>query len=149
MKTIQLKIFSAAFSLMAMMVTPSFAEVAVIVNPQNLVSEISVKDLKHIYRTKKTTWSTGEKIEVVNLKKEDSVRVKFSNVILKKTPAKMEKYYLKRALKGKGQAPKLLNSSSDIKEFVKNNKGAIGYIDVNDVDDEVKVLSIDGKKQIN
>ncbi len=128
---------------------PSIAGVVVIVNPQNSVSSLSSKDLRNIYRLKKTTWASGEKIEAVNLDKKDPVREKFSEAILKKDPAAMEKFYLKRALAGKGQPPKVLSSSTAVKDFVGSNKNAIGYIDAKDADDSVKILSIDGKKQFD
>lgn len=120
-----------------------FSEIAVIVNPQNTVSAISSKDLKNIYKLKKTTWPTGDKIEAVNLKKTNSIRKKFSDIILKKTLARMDKFYLKQALSGKGQPPRVLDSYGDVKDFVRYNKNAIGYIDIKDVDGSVKVLSIE------
>jgi len=121
----------------------NFSEIAVIVNPQNPVSAISSKDLKNIYKLKKTTWPTGKKIEAVNLKKKNSIRKKFSDIILKKNSSRMDKFYLKQALSGKGQPPRVLASSNDVKDFVRYNENAIGYIDIKDVDSSVKVLSIE------
>jgi len=149
MKLRQIISLSIALLLIIGVASLSFAGVVVIVNPQNSVSSLSSKDMRNIYRLKKTTWAAGDKIKVVNLGKKDTIREKFSELILKKSPAVMEKFYLKRALAGKGQPPKVLNSSSDVKEFVRINKNAIGYIDVKDADNSVRVLSIDGKKEID
>ena len=127
----------------------AFTEIAVIVNPHNSASDISGKDLKNIYKLKKTTWPDGSRIEAINLKKTDPLRENFSKAVLKKSASAIERFYLKQALSGKGQPPKVLNSSSDVKKLVESDKNAIGYIDANDVDDSVKVLSIDGKKGID
>ncbi len=121
----------------------NFSEIAIIVNPENPVSTISSKDLKNIYKLKKNTWPTGKKIEAVNLKKRDPIRKKFSYIILAKSASRMDKFYLKQALSGKGQPPRVLSSSGDVLDFVRYNKNAIGYIDIKEVDDSVKVLSIE------
>ncbi len=127
----------------------SSAEVVVIVNPQNTVSDLSAKELADMYKLDKTTWDSGGKIEVVNLKEADAIRKTFSEAILKKSSSDVERLYLKRALSGKGQPPKVLGSSSEVKDFVKSNNNSIGYIDIKDADGSVKVLSVDGKKQID
>ncbi len=149
MKLRRLYLLSIALLLVMGVAGISFAGVVVIVNPQNPASSLSSHDLANIYRLKKTTWGTGKKIEPVNLNREDPLRKTFSEVILKKGSAAMEKFYLKRALSGKGQPPKVLSSSSAVRDFVKYNKNAVGYIDGKDADDSVKVISVDGKTQID
>ncbi len=121
-----------------------FSEIAVIVNSENHVSSISSKDLENIYKLKKTTWPTGEKIEAINLVKQHFIRKKFSDIILNKNSSQMDKFYLKQALSGKGQPPRVLSFSGDVKDFVRYHKNAIGYIDKKDLDDSVKILSIEG-----
>ncbi len=154
MKFRRLYLLSIALLLVIGVASISFAGVVVIVNPQNPTSSLSSHDLANIYRLKKTTWGTGWwvpgiKIKPVNLRREDPIRKTFSEIILKKDTAAMEKFYLKRALSGKGQPPKVLNSSIAVRDFVKYYKNTIGYIDEKDVDDSVKVIFVDGKKQID
>ncbi len=122
----------------------NFSEIAVIVNSKNHVSSISSKDLENIYKLKKTTWPTGEKIEAINLVKQHFIRKKFSDIILNKNSSQMDKFYLKQALSGKGQPPRVLSFSGDVKDFVRYHKNAIGYIDKKDLDDSVKILFIEG-----
>ncbi len=107
---------------------PAFAGYEVIVNPGNPISEISSKELKNIFKMKKTAWDAGGNIEPVNLRESDAVRGEFSQSVLGKSPKAMEAFYLKRALSGKGQPPKSLVTEQDIISFVTSNTGAIGYV---------------------
>ena len=121
-------------------IAPAFAGSVVIVNSSNSVSEISAKDLKNIYRLKKTNWGGGSAIRPVNLKSGNNVRAEFSQKILGKSPKEMESYYLKRALSGKGQPPKTVETEQDVIKYVSSEKGAIGY--VSQGDSSVKTISV-------
>ena len=123
-----------------LIIAPAFAEQVIIVNSDNLISEISKKDLKNIYRMKKRNWAGGSVIQPVNLKIDNEVRKDFSEKILGKKPKEMERYYLKRALSGKGQPPKILETEEDVIKFVSWNKNAIGY--VSSADSSVKIVIV-------
>ncbi len=113
----------------------TFAEGGVvIINKGNSKSSLSASDIKKIYKGKKSGW------RVVEQKKKSSIREIFSESILKKDPSEMERYYLKRSMSGKGQPPKVIDSSDAVKSFVAGNKDAIGYVEVDKADDSVKVV---------
>lgn len=123
-----------------LIITLAFAESVIIVNSENPVSEVSKKDLKNIYRMKKSTWGGGSAILPVNLKINNEVRKDFSEEILGKKPKTMEKYYLKRALSGKGQPPETVETEKDVIKYVSSNKGAIGYVSISD--SSVKIITV-------
>ncbi len=125
------------------------AELVVVVNPQNPTDSISKKELSNIFKQRQKSWKSGGIIDVLNLPKDDPLREGFSEKILDKSPSEMEKYYLKRALSGKGQPPRTVQSSVDVKSSIGKNVKAIGYMDLKDVDTSVKVLPVDGKKQLD
>lgn len=120
--------FLALSFIMAVFAAPAFAGYEVIVNTGNPISEISTKELKRIYKMKKTAWDAGGSIQAVNLRENDAVRGEFSQNVLGKSPKEMEAFYLKRALSGKGQPPKSLVTEQDVISFVSSNTGAIGYV---------------------
>lgn len=122
-----------------LIIPPVFAESVIIVNPANPVTEISKKELKNIYRMKQKSLKGGI-VHPINLKASNKVREEFSKNILGKSPKKMDAYYLKRALSGKGQPPKVLNSEEEIIKHVANTKDAIGYVSTGD--SSVKVITI-------
>ena len=128
------------FFILAIFITPALAQFVVIVNKDNPISDISKKNLKNIYRLKKGTWTAGGSIHALNLKPDNAVRVTFSQEILKKDPRSMVRFYLKRALSGKGQAPKEFASEAELIKFVASDKGAIGY--VSKADGSVKSIPV-------
>ncbi|MFQ5735930.1 MAG: phosphate ABC transporter substrate-binding protein [Thermodesulfobacteriota bacterium] len=148
MKIKTLLALSAALFCLLISADGAFAGVTVVVNIQNPVSSISRRNLSNIYKLKKKSWDTGGIIDAVNLPQGDPLREKFSGAVLHKGSAAMEKYYLKNALSGKGQPPRTASSSEEVKEIVKNNSNAVGYIDSSEVDSSVKVLPVDGARQI-
>lgn len=135
-----MKIVLGLFLTLAFSVAPALAETIIIVNPANPVSEISAKELKAIYKMKKSNWDSGEAILAVNLAPGNAVREEFSNKYLGKNTKKMEEYYLKRALSGKGQPPKSFATEKEIISFVASNTGAIGYVSA--ADGSVKTVSV-------
>ena len=125
------------------------AQLVVVVNSQNPTASISKKELSNIFKQRQKSWKSGGVIDVLNLPKGDPLREGFSEKILDKSPSDMEKYYLKRALSGKGQPPRTVQSSVDVKNIVSKNIKAIGYMDLKDVDTSVKVLPVNGKTQLD
>ena len=125
------------------------AQLVVVVNSQNPTVSISKKELSNIFKQRQKSWKSGGIIDVLNLPKNDPLREGFSEKILDKSPSDMDKYYLKRALSGKGQPPRTVQSSVDVKNIVSKNIKAIGYMDLKDVDTSVKVLPVNGKTQLD
>lgn len=125
------------------------AQLVVVVNSQNPTASLSKKELSNIFKQRQKSWKSGGIIDVLNLPKDDPLREGFSEKILDKSPSEMEKYYLKRALSGKGQPPRTVQSSVDVKNIVSRNVKAIGYMDLKDVDTSVKVLPVNGKTQLD
>jgi len=123
-----MKKFLTLSLIMVVFAAPAFAGFEVIVNRGNPISEISKKELKRIYKMKKTVWDAGGSIQPVNLREDDAVRGEFSQSVLGKSSREMEAFYLKRALSGKGQPPKYLVTEQDVISFVSSNTGAIGYV---------------------
>jgi ABC-type phosphate transport system substrate-binding protein len=74
------------------------------------------------------------------MKEGSSTRTEFVTGILKKSEQQYKAYWAKLLFTGKGNPPKELESSADVKAEVAANKNAIGIIDVADVDDSVKVV---------
>jgi ABC-type phosphate transport system substrate-binding protein len=121
---------------------PSRTGVVVIVNPANPISSLSSEEIENIYLFKKITWKGRIKITPVNLPAISPLRHEFSDRLLSKTPEDMDNFYLIRALSGRGQPPIIARSPDQVKEIIRVNQGAIGYIGEKQVDDSVKVVPI-------
>ncbi len=53
-----------------------------------------------------------------------------------------KKHWEKMIYTGKAIEPEVFNSDKEVIDFVKSNKGAIGYIDVKSLDDSVKAVMV-------
>ena len=57
----------------------------------------------------------------------------------------MKRAWIRLVLSGEGVPPKVLGSEAEVLLYVAKNEGAIGFVDVDNVDDSVKVLAVQGK----
>jgi phosphate transport system substrate-binding protein len=118
--------------------------IAVIVNRASTVDELSIAELRRIYQGQKTRWNDGSSIMVVNRPTASSIRSAFYRAVLNAEPA--QEFYQK----GSPIPFKTLLQGSDIatKRLVARMPNAIGYISLQQVDETVKVLAIDGVRPV-
>ena len=119
----------------------SFANVAVIVNSNNS-AVIDESDLSRIFLGKIKSFSTDEKITLVNLEYNHATRDEFEEKVLNKSASQVKAYWSKLMFSGKGKPPKEFSSDKDILAFVAGTPGAIGYVDESSVDASVKVIKV-------
>ena len=107
--------------------------VAVIVNPENTVENLTLEQIAAIYTGEITNWSEvgGEDVEIVLIGREASsgTRECFETI----TDTKDACQYRQE-----------LTSTGDVITAVASNPGAIGYASVASVKDTVKALNVDG-----
>lgn len=116
----------------------AFAEVVVVVNKANPATTVTKNVLERYFLKKTTTWDTGIKIAPVDLPATDPVREEFSKTILGRTPREVESHWISQSLLGGKSAPEVVTNSALVKKHVAAEPGAIGYINISDLDDSVK-----------
>ena len=120
------------------------AEVAVVVNPGNDITEISVKDAKRLYLGKTGKFPDGGKADVVDQKVGEGSRDTFYKNVVGKSESQAKSYWSKQIFTGKGTPPEAIGGDAEVKAKVSADPKAIGYIDSSQVDDSVKrVLVVD------
>lgn len=108
---------------------------AIVVNSENPVNELSLQQLQDIYFGKITNWKNlgGEDLEVVPVQREitSGTRGAFDEIVLEKQEA---------------SAPKMVTviTAGDVAATVAQLKGAIGYVGFGNLESHLKVLAIDG-----
>ncbi len=120
------------------------AEIAIVVNKENPIDEISLKDLTAIFEMKRQKWTGSEQIYLVLLKSGQAENDVVLDKIYQRSDAAMIKFWKRMQFNGLGKIPKKWSSSADAKIVVSKVQQSIGYIDAAEVDDSVKVLSVDG-----
>ncbi len=115
----------------------------VIVNESNTVSSISQKDLAMVFLKKRKKWDNDTRVMPVDQKANAKVRETFSMEVFKKKVAVIRSYWQKAMFSGMAAGPDEKNSDLDVIEYVKHNKGGIGYISTATPISGVKVISVD------
>jgi ABC-type phosphate transport system substrate-binding protein len=115
--------------------------VAIVVNPTNSVSSLTIADLHKIFLGDKSTWPNGKHVLVIMAAPGSPERAVVLAGIYKMSESDYAKYFLQAAFTGAIAAPpKDASSSEQVKKLVAENPGAIGYIKQADADDSVKVV---------
>ena len=119
---------------------------AIIVNQSNPVENFSFDDLRKIFLGERSHWPNGRRITLVMLDPTQPER----KVVLRDIYAMNEKDFNSHFSQGVFTgavfvSPKTLANPVDVRKFVFNVPGAIGYVRASDVDSSVKVLRVDGR----
>ncbi len=112
------------------------SEYVVIANKD--MKRLSKIEIKAIF-LKKITIIDDKKVVPINLGIRDSLRKKFEKKILRKSFRRLKTYWTKQHYLGH-RPPISMHSQQSIKSFVKKVEGAIGYIELKNLDDSVKEI---------
>jgi len=115
--------------------------VGVVVNKGNSISTINSRILRNIYLGKQTIWPDNKSI-VVAILKEGKIHEKFLKTIVQQNSTQFSIYWKNQTFTGTGVAPKVFETEMDLKAFVKDTPGAIGYISLAAIDDSVKKVPV-------
>jgi ABC-type phosphate transport system substrate-binding protein len=129
----------AALSLCAMQHT-GFAQVVVIAHKSTPVAALENDKVLDIYTLNMKNWSDGGKITVLEVRGDSPAKARFY-AALGTSFTEMQKLWLKKQFAGKGLPPTALPSEEEIAQKVASTPGAIGYVSVDKVPKDVKVLA--------
>lgn len=149
MNTIQEKVKKAGMLLflamiLGMLAGPTFGQIAVVVNPESKVEDISSEQLSRMYLGSATTLESGQ---TVYLMENGALAKQFYAVTVDLTVAKFRKHWMKLVFSGAyAQPPDPFQGNDEILETVARTRGAICFLEFDDVTSDVRVVSIDGLK---
>lgn len=112
---------------------------ALIVGNNSAVPVPGLSDLRLIYRRKKLTWSSGERLRPTNLPPDHPLRLVFSQQVLGASPENLVQYWNAMYFQGISP-PYVLASEEAMLRFVADTPGAIGYVSACKVDPRVKPI---------
>lgn len=108
--------------------------IAVIVNPQNAIADLSKAQVKDIFTGKITNWKEiggpNAQIVVVNREEGSGTRGAFEEIVLGKDA------FINSAI--------IQNSTGGVREAVKQDVNAVGYISLGGLNATVKAVKVDG-----
>jgi ABC-type phosphate transport system substrate-binding protein len=119
------------------------AELVVIVNPKNPAASMSAEQVSQVFLGRSTSFPGGGTATPVDQKEGAALRDEFYTKVADKNPGQVKAFWAKQMFSGKGQPPKEMASSADVKKAVAADPSAIGYIEKGALDGTVKsVLAI-------
>ena len=119
---------------------------AIVVNRNNPLSEISLVDLRRVFRGQRSRWSNGRRVTLVMRDPGTREREAILHSLYGVAEDDYRRTYMQAVFSGETtDAPKTLASTNGVLRFVYNVPGAIGYVRARDVDASVKMLRVDGR----
>ena len=118
-------------------------DVAVVVNQNNMVTNISAAELKRIFAGERLSWTTGVRVKLLTRgpgAREHDCLLK----LLHMTESEYKSYWKGRSRIG-AEAPVTLPSNGMQKEAVQTFRGAIAMVQMQDVKSSMRVIKIDGR----
>jgi ABC-type phosphate transport system substrate-binding protein len=118
----------------------------VIVSSDNPVTSLTREEAARIFLKKLTRWKDGKEVLPVDQSSRSRVRAVFSEQVLaveglEKISA-VESYWRQLIYSGRGNPPAVKNSDEEVRHFVANTPGAVGYVNAGADVSGVKVVKV-------
>jgi ABC-type phosphate transport system substrate-binding protein len=132
--------FAALLVFLLTFLTPCFAHhMAVVVNKDNNVGNVTAAHLSRIFRSEVKKWPDGKTVILV-LHKDSAGETETLEHLIKLTGAE-----LKAMIEAHKDSILIADSDAEVLKIVQSTPGAIGLVDVRTVDDTINVVRVDGK----
>src|SRR5712692_7236741 len=119
---------------------------AVIVNQSNPVENLSLAELRRIFRAERNHWPDGRRITIALRERGQPGRTTVLREVYQMSEPDFNRHFLQATFTGEAlSAPKTLVTASGVRKFVFNVPGAIGCVPADEVDESVKVIRLDGR----
>lgn len=123
--------------------TPSvlaYADLAIVTHPENAVTAISPQQVKRIFLGRESFLPDGNTAIPVEQPEESAAYQEFHLKVIRMNARELRSYWAGMIFTGRGVPPINLPGDSEVKHFISQNPGAIGYIAPESLDPSVKVL---------
>ncbi|HXW89045.1 MAG TPA: substrate-binding domain-containing protein [Terriglobales bacterium] len=136
----RLQRFAALLTFLLLFLTPCFAHhMAVVVNKDNDVGNVSSAYLAKIFRSDVKKWADGQPIALI-LHSNSVGETETVQRLIKVSPAEW-----KALIAAHRDSIQIADSDADVLKIVQNTPGAVGLVDVRAVDGTINVVRVDGK----
>ena len=132
-------IFPHTLALLALTATAAFAAPTVIGNKNIAAEKLDAATAKAVFLGKKVSWDTGGRV-VLAVLKGGPVADEFLQKATEMNASGFTNYWRRLAMTGGGTAPKSFEKEEDLRKFVAETPGAIGFVDSASVDASVAVI---------
>jgi ABC-type phosphate transport system substrate-binding protein len=116
------------------------ADVVAVVSSASTITSLSELQIASIFMGKTSRFPNGTPAVPIDQAEGSAARDQFYARLAVKSAAQMKAYWSKIIFTGRGQPPREVTSSADVKKVLAANPTAIGYIDSTLVDSSVRVV---------
>ena len=116
------------------------AEVIVIVHPDNPLAELNREQLIDIYMGRYTHFPDGRTAIPLDQAPDSPIRAAYYQKLINKSVAQVNAFWARLLFSGRATPPRVLTGTQAVIDVVTHNRNAIGYIDNQDLNDNVKVV---------
>lgn len=121
------------------------ADLAVVVNSDIRATDISLTDLRRIYRGERQYWTAKEPIVLLVQAAPSRERQVVLKVICRMTEVEYRQYWIARIFRAEvATAPKQVSSNAVVNELLTELPGTIAIVDSREVRPGLKILKVDG-----
>lgn len=116
------------------------ADIALVTHPSNALKSLSVENAKRFFLKRTRRFPDGSPAEVAMLSTNLVLRYQFNEIVLHMTESQLKTYWARYMFTGQNRPPIEFSTEEDLRSWVASTPGALGYLNVHQVDDTVKVL---------
>ncbi len=122
---------------------PVCAELVIVVARDNPLTRLDRAELADIYLGRLSRFPDGGRAVPIDQREGAAARDEFYSDYLGQSPAQIKAHWSKLIFTGRGQPPRSLPNGPAMVEFVAGNPEAIGYVDSQHINSDVRIVSID------
>lgn len=117
----------------------------VVVNADNILTEISAEDLSKIFLGKTDEWDDGTAVEPVDLVADAPARSAFTKLVHGRSVSEVKTFWQRQIFSGRDVPPYEADSEEEVLKFVGSSTGSVGYVSAEaELPAGIKVLTIIG-----
>lgn len=116
------------------------ADVVAVVSSKSPVNALSKNQVADIFLGRASRFPDGSQAVPIDQAEGTAARAEFYTAFTGKSVAQLKAHWSKIIFTGRGQPPKAVANSAEIKKLLAQSPNAIGYIDRNLADDSVRVV---------
>ena len=133
--------FRCVLVLLALITTPVFAAPVIIANKNVAGEKLDAATLKAVFLGKKIAWDKAGRVTLAVLKA-GPVAEEFLKGAAEMSVSAFNNHWRRLAMTGGGTAPKSFEKEDELRKFVAETPGAIGFVDSATADASVAVLTV-------
>lgn len=122
-------------------ISSALAAPVMVAHPGVSTDALNKGDVQKIYLGKTGNWGDGSRV-ILSMLKSGDVSAVFLKTNVKKSQKQFGTFWKKAVFSGTGEMPASFDTESDLLMFVSRTPGAVGYVDEANVNDTVKVITI-------